>query len=36
MKESYIKPIAELEEFKSADIIATSGITDDNDQIFGQ
>lgn len=39
MKEKYIKPIAELEAFKSADMLTVSDpeiVTDDNDLIFGQ
>lgn len=32
MKEQYIKPITEIEEFKTVDIVTTSG--DDNDTPF--
>lgn len=39
MKELYIKPTADIEEFKAVDIITTSGIDDtqkgDNDVNFG-
>ncbi len=35
MKEIYEKPIAEVEEFKTVDVITTSGnLTDDNDTPF--
>lgn len=37
MKETYTKPIAELEEFKTVDVITTSGnLGDDNDTPFPQ
>ena len=34
MKEKYIKPVFELEEFKTVDVITTS-VTDDNDTPWG-
>lgn len=39
MKENYTKPIVKIDEFKSVDVITTSGIDDtqkgDNDINFG-
>lgn len=35
MKEIYAKPISEIDEFKTYDIVATSNPGDDNDVVWG-